>query len=86
MAPLLDALIEQLRKLDLLHRVDEIIPMFEGTLDVGATIRLHEDAFKSITEYMEHHFSMYSIVFEGDERLWVPIDFIKYIFNDDKNF
>ena len=86
MAPLLDALLAQLQKLDLLHRVDEIIPMFEGAIDVGATINLHADAFTDVIEYMDKHISEYSILFEGAEGQWVPIDFIKYIFREEKTF
>ena len=86
MAPLLDALLAQLQKLDLLHRVDEIIPMFEGAIDVGATINLHANAFTDVIEYMDRHISTYSIVFESAEGQWVPVDFIKYIFREDKNF
>ena len=86
MAPLLDALLAQLQKLDLLHRVDEIIPMVEGAIDVGATINLHGDAFTGVIEYMDKHISTYSILFEGAKGQWVPVDFIKYIFREDKNF
>lgn len=86
MAPLLRALIAQLGKLELHHRVDEIVPMFEGAIDVHATIHLHADAFTDVIEYMDQHISMYSIMFEGDEGLWVPVDLIKYIFREDKNF
>ena len=86
MAPLLDTLIAQLQKLDLLHKVDEIVPMFEGAIDVGATINLHADAFVDVLEYMDQHINTYSIMFEGAEGRWVLVDFIKYIFKEDKNF
>ena len=86
MAPLLDALLAQLQKPDLLHRVDEIIPMFEGAIDVGATINLHVDAFTYVIEYMDKHISAYSILFEGAEGQRVLVDIIKYIFKEDKNF
>ena len=86
MAPLLDALLAQLQKLDLLHRVDEIIPMFEGAVDVGATINIHADALTDVVEYMDKHISTYSFLFEGAEGQWVLVDFIRYIFREDKNF
>ncbi len=86
MAPLFDALIAQLRKLDLLDKVDEIVPMFEGAIDAGATVHLHADDFAEITEYMDQHISMYSIMFEGVEGLWVPVDLIKFIYREDTNF
>ena len=86
MAPLLDALLAQLQKLDLLHRVDEIVPMFEGAIDVGAAINLHTDAFTNVIEYMDKHISTSSILFKGAEGQWLPVDFVKYIFREDKNF
>ena len=60
--------------------------MFEGAIDVGATTNLHADAFTDVIEYMDKHISEYSILFEGAEGQWVPVDFIKYIFREDKNF
>ena len=60
--------------------------MFEGAIDVGATINLHVDAFTDVIEYIDKHISAYSILFEGAEGQWVPVDFIKYIFREDKNF
>ena len=83
MAPLLDALLAQVQKLDLLHRVDEIIPMFEGAIDVGATINLHTNAFTDVIEYMYKHISTYSILFEGAKGQWVLVEFIKHIFKEE---
>ena len=60
--------------------------MFEGAIDVGATINLHANAFRNVIEYMDKHISTYSILFEGVEGQRVPLDFIKYIFKEDKNF
>ena len=77
MAPLLDALLAQLQKLDLLHRVDEIIPMFEGAIDVGATTNLHADAFTDVIEYMDKHIITYSILFQGAKGQCVLVEFIK---------
>ena len=48
MATPLEALLAQIKKLDLLHRVDDIIPIFDGEVDVGATMHLHANAFEDV--------------------------------------
>ena len=44
------------------------------------------DAFEDVIQYMNPHISTYSIMFEGDETLWVFVYYIKYIFKANKNF
>ena len=45
--------------------------MFEGAIDVGATINLHAVAFTDVIEYMDKHINTYLILFEGAEGKWV---------------
>ena len=85
MATLVKGLLAQIKKLKLLHRVDDIVSTFDGDSYVGALVHLHAEAFEDVIRYMDQHINMYIIMFEGDEIIWVPGDCIKYIFKGDKN-
>ena len=51
-----------------------------------STAQLHMEAFDEVLEYLYQHVDKYSIVLPNSQEKWIPLDFIKYIYREDKNF
>ena len=67
-------------------RASDFLRMFDFSIDMDATSALHEDAFKEFKEYMDIHMERYSVLFEGSEKKWLPLDFLRHTYRHDKNF
>ena len=66
--------------------MEEYIRVFEGEIDVLATLTLHSDTFQELVDYFHVHVEPFTVQFDESERIWVPIDYLKVIFGADKNF
>ena len=79
----LSAKLEQAR---LGERTQEYLPIFQGVIDMQASIELNADAFKEHLKYMEDHVAQYAVELPDSTSRWVSINFIKHIYKFDKNF
>ena len=68
------------------ERTQEYLPIFQGVIDMQATVELNADAFEKHLKYMEDHVAQYAVELPDSTSRWVPVDFIKHIYKSDKNF
>ncbi len=62
------------------------LPVFQGKIDMQSTITLHVDAFQEYVDYLEQHVRIYAVNLLDSTSNWVPIEFIKFIYGNNKNF
>lgn len=55
-------------------------------IDMQATVELSLDVFGDTLQYMEDYVAQYIVEFPDSESRWVPTEYIKYLYRDDKNF
>ena len=51
-----------------------------------ATVNLHIEAFQEYLDYMQQHVTRYVVQLPNSTSAWVPIDYIKFLYGNSKNF
>lgn len=68
------------------HRASDYVPIFHGVIDIQASIDLHLDTFTEILKYVEDYILEYAVELPDSTDTWVPLEYIKHICQQDKNF
>lgn len=79
------ALLSKLQQVGLGERADDYMQVFTDSVDMQSTLDLHQELFQETLEYMEKHVLEYAIELPGSSTRWVPVEFIKFIYSDEKN-
>ena len=79
-------LLGKLESLGLQAQASAYLPVFQGKIDMQATVNLHRDGFQEYLDYLEQHVRTYAVQLPNSTNTWVPIDFIKFIYGNSKNF
>lgn len=86
MAAASTTLLAKLEHAKLAHIASDYLPIFHGEIDMQATMNLHLDVFTEILKYVEAYVLEYVVELPNSTETWVPLEYIKYIYQQDKNF
>ena len=79
-------LLGKLESLGLHAQAHAYLPVFQGKIDMQATVNLHIEAFQEYLDYMQQHVTRYVVQLPNSTSAWVPIDYIKFLYGNSKNF